>query len=188
MNCRAAVRLLPLHAGGDLLADQAADLELHLVGCSSCSGELEAYSELRQVVSSVREPLLHHGLWEALDSRLDAVDATRRLRRRWYRSPWIYSAAAAVLALAFLPPWVPAPDRPSGVGEPGPRSEVAVGADAAAPDLVRTPLLDEAAEVLQQVPAGELERFLRENAGFRQPTGLDGGLVASPVGLRVREF
>jgi len=189
VNCRNAQRLIPLHAGGDLLADQVAELELHLVGCASCTAELEAYSGMRNLVSSVREPALSDSLWNGLDTRLDAVDAARRLRRRWYQSPWLYSAAAAALALAFLPPWVPAtPDGAGGgVSSPPPAVLADSGETGDDSELILTPV-DDFAEGLHQVPQAELQRFLRENAGLRQPTGADGGLVASPVGRKAREF
>jgi len=190
VNCRHALRLIPLHAGGDLPAAQVAELELHLVGCGGCAGELQAFAELRAVVSSTRVPAPAGGLWGALDSRLDAVDAARRLRRPWYRSPWLFSAAAAALALALVPPWVPsapAGAAPADPSRPGPAVMVASGTPGGAGGPLLTPV-SAPAEGLQQVPNAELVRFLHENAGLRQPVDPDGGLVASPAGRRVREF
>ncbi len=181
MKCSLALRLLPLHAGGDLVGPRAADLELHLAGCEACAEEARSFQELRGVLSSVRQPASSAGLWEGLDTRLDAVDATRRLRRPWFRSPWLYTAAAAALLLALLPPWMP-----SGAG-----SEPALSVDPAQPALagpVVTPGAAEDAEGLQRVPFEELDRFLRESAAFRQVGGEEGGLVASPVGSRSGEF
>ncbi len=192
MNCRSASRLIPLHAGEDLLPDQVAELELHLVGCAACAEEFASFQGLRELVSSVREPVLETSLWDALDSRLDAVDATRRMRRPWFRSPWLYSTAAAVLMLAFLPPWVPSRGgvEPAGGAGAEPVVPVVVASPSEADDLQYTPghgppLFGPG---LQRVPREDLDRFLRDSAGFRQTGGSEAGLVASPVGHRSSEF
>ncbi|RMH03941.1 MAG: zf-HC2 domain-containing protein, partial [Planctomycetota bacterium] len=90
VNCRTALRLLPLHAGGDLSAARVADLELHLAGCPTCAAELAVWMRLRGVLAAAAPGPgeAAAGLWGALEPRLDAVDASRRLRRPWYRRPW----------------------------------------------------------------------------------------------------
>lgn len=190
MNCRVASRLLPLHAGGDLGPGRSADLELHLAGCQSCCRELAAFAEVRSLLAAARAPLPAGDLWDALAPRLDAVDAARRLRRPWYRSPWPYSAAAAILLLLFLPPWVPNVSARGGVADSPRSSDQAVAADAAglpsaAATVIATP---GAADVLQQVPLDELDRFLRGHAGFRQPQSPDGGLLVTPASRGRGEF
>lgn len=190
MNCRAALPLLPLHAGGDLGPARTADLELHLAGCPSCVREFAAYAELRSMLAATHTPLPAAGLWDVLAPRLDAVDAARRLRRPWYRSPWPYSAAAAILLLVFLPPWVPSGAERAGVAVSPltPDQAVAAGASgvpSSAAVLIPTPA---AADGLQLVPLDELDRFLRGHAGFRQPQVPDGGLLVTPASRGRGEF
>jgi len=106
VRCRRAIRLLPLHSGGDLSPRLAAELEEHLDGCETCRRELGGLDASRQVLFRLKGAVgPTPDLWPALRERLAAepVPSPRRL-------PFRAAAAAVLLAAAVVAavvaPWM----------------------------------------------------------------------------------
>jgi anti-sigma factor RsiW len=104
MSCTLPEENLALHAGGDLPVAEAAEVESHILSCGSCAKELAAFRDARAALLDLRVSKVPSlSLWSELDARLDAVDATVRHRRPWFRrlGPVSSLAAAAALVLGF---------------------------------------------------------------------------------------
>ena len=91
MTCQIFESDLPLHAGGDLPAEQAARLEQHLRTCATCRNELRSLRE-------TREALRRADTWDNADEA--ALASVRAAVRR------------QVAELEAPPPTPPSADRP----------------------------------------------------------------------------
>lgn len=169
MNCRGTRNRLPLHAGDDLAAAEAAAVQAHLQACPPCAREAERYAaaraELRAAVPASARP--EPSLWASLEPRLAAVDAAARQRLPWYRRTAWWSAAAAVLVAGITVPlyW-------GGSDGPGPATGPA-GNAAMSSGLVVNAGHGAQPGGLIPVPASELQRllgsFVREGSTAPSP-------------------
>ena len=140
MNCRDWEERIALHAGGDLPAAQAVEVERHLADCPGCQllagGLLQGLGELRE---AHLEPL-EEAHFAAVRARV--LGQLERERRPVWRRAWVYGLAAA-LVLAAL--WAGRPTHASG------------------PRRVEGPL------VARAEPAPPLPEVLRPMAEVRKP-------------------
>ena len=100
MDCRTAIKLIPVFLDGEL-ADARA-LKEHLAGCTACSQELAAQQALMQAM----------GAWQGIESsrtyadfRVQVEGARNRRQRSWWQPVWSTVprwAAAALIVMAFL--------------------------------------------------------------------------------------
>ena len=84
MTCRKIRRLIPLHVGGDLALGETAAVRHHLAECSTCTDLAHSHEDARAGFAEFSTPLADansHNLWENIEPRLDALDATMRLSR-----------------------------------------------------------------------------------------------------------
>lgn len=105
--CDDVRRLLPLSAGGDLSADEALVVSLHLANCEYCGIEDEKY---RSVVSMARSSYLEeHRVPSAIRLRIASEAAVRASRKTWSwpllalvprQVPALATAIAALLVVA----------------------------------------------------------------------------------------
>jgi len=102
MNCRQAIRLLPLWIGRDLAdASESEDLREHLAECRTCAGrrfELQASLEALQSISTGRlgsdgSVFQRPSMWPRLAAVLGDVP-----KRRDHFNGWIPAAAMAMAA------------------------------------------------------------------------------------------
>jgi len=114
ISCRDAAELIPLHVGDDLPGEEASRIEDHLESCALCSAEYASFASAREALVSLREEMPRSGsLWAGIARGIGSdgaevvahaafVGAGRPRRQpRW--AAWTGLAAAAVLAVAFLP-------------------------------------------------------------------------------------
>jgi hypothetical protein len=103
MSCRSILKLLPLHAGGDLSSDEAREVERHVAVCEGCRAELSALTRSRQNLFALKGETVSPGrdLWPSVRLAI-GVPPRRRV------PPAIRYAAvlvvASALAVAFLVP------------------------------------------------------------------------------------
>ncbi len=178
MNCRDCQQLLPLHVGGDLLADQVPGLDLHLADCSDCHGAMQ---DLRRSFLALRDAAPTPpvgGLYAQIAPRLDAVDATERFRSApWRRfAPWAAAAALLVASFVWLPKLDLNPGRPA-----DPSSLESVASATVDPGQLQ--------EGLRAVTDQELRDFLSRNAGLlHHPSQVElRSLEGLPAQARFRE-
>lgn len=120
ITCREAVELIPLHVGDDLPGEEASRIEEHLESCVLCSAEYASYASARDALLELREEMPHSGsLWADVSRSLGTDIAAAALTGagrpprlpRW--AAWTGLAAAAALALAFLPGYLNPPREPA---------------------------------------------------------------------------
>ena len=126
--------LLQLLAGarGALPAPEQAELERHLARCPQCRLELLRFQRfetaehdeetLREAGWEKAEPALR--TWQDRPAAVPMPPRPVRRRRRREFLPWIPVAAAAVLALVILQPWVSAPPVGPGTDTAGQESRL----------------------------------------------------------------
>ena len=117
MNCREWEERLALYAGGDLIGDEAAQVERHLTDCPGCqvfsSGLLEAREWLHQ---AHREPVATAHFAAVRARVLTGLERERRsFWRRWWVAGLTATAAAALVALAVWPQTTPPVAAPAAV-------------------------------------------------------------------------
>jgi anti-sigma factor RsiW len=111
MTCRDWEERIALHAGGDLPAPEAAELETHLAACEGCRGAAEVYrAGLELLREAHREPVAE-AHYAAVRARVLAE--LRRPRRPVWRRMWVCGlvATAAVAVLLLLPRPAHTPER-----------------------------------------------------------------------------
>lgn len=130
-TCRALRDLLPLHAGGDLPADEAARVDAHLHACLSCYREFRELAEVRGRLGVLAEEPLPAGILDGFTEEVMAriaVDAggpaaELPAAQRWRPGPVFLRQAAAAALLLAVSAWMvwqadfgrgvpPAPARP----------------------------------------------------------------------------
>jgi hypothetical protein len=105
-DAHAAVQvLLPWYVTGHLDADEHAQVEAHLAGCSRCQAELESERRLRDAHLAMETPGDAERALDALRSRIAPKPAIRppaprRGHRRWFPGR-VPNALRAVLAVQF---------------------------------------------------------------------------------------
>ncbi len=113
IRCQEAAELIPLHVGDDLPAEEARRVEEHLDQCALCIAEYESFAAARDLLVDLRAEMPARGsLWAGVASGLEsglAADpesaaAPSRSARPWTWMKWTSAAAAALLAMVFLPP------------------------------------------------------------------------------------
>jgi anti-sigma factor RsiW len=125
ISCREAAELIPLHVGDDLPGEEAARIEDHLESCALCSAEYASFASAREALVGLREEMPQPGsLWAGValgigaptDAAVPAAALTGagRPRRQPRWAAWTGLAAAAVVAVVFLPQFF------RGAGEPTP--------------------------------------------------------------------
>jgi anti-sigma factor RsiW len=111
MTCRDWEERIALHAGGDLPAAEAAQLEAHLAACESCRGVAGMYASGLELLREAHREPIGEAHYAALRAR---VLAELRLGRRpAWRWIWIggLAAAAAAVVLLLWPRPVHTPER-----------------------------------------------------------------------------
>ncbi|MGH7905978.1 MAG: anti-sigma factor domain-containing protein [Candidatus Binataceae bacterium] len=118
MDHRAIKDLLPFAALDRLDAEERRELDEHLRGCAECAAELHELREMAAALSVALEPAgAQERIWERLESRLKAADASPRARisaaaamrrpGRAVRPPaaagaWFWKSAAALASTAAI--------------------------------------------------------------------------------------
>lgn len=124
MNCLDWEERIALHAGGDLVGEEAAEVERHVGDCAACqvfwSGLRETLGELRDVHAEGPEPA------HFVTVRAGVMAEIERGRRIWRRLAWVSGVgiAAAVMVAVLVRPG-PLPKLPAPVAMSIPPAEVA---------------------------------------------------------------
>jgi anti-sigma factor RsiW len=155
-TCRSIRDLLPLHAGGDLLPDEATRVDEHLHACLACFREFREHATMRGRLGVLAEEPLPPGVLDgfteevmariAVDAGGPAAELPAARRWRLELPPVRLAAAAAVLLavsawMAWQADWLGAPgSRPSTPRSlPVPHAGVLAGAPAAGDPPVAQP-------------------------------------------------
>ncbi len=112
MTCEKTIEQLGPFLDGELPSAVRDDLEAHLVTCSSCQAELEAFREMAAELAAPPTMLVPDALWTAIERRLDeGVQTTRGAepqrgsasvrRPLWIRCIPLALAAVVVLAVGL---------------------------------------------------------------------------------------
>lgn len=82
MKCAKVIALLPLHVGGDLDEDLAADLDRHVRACDACAQELRACEASRQTLFALKGEAAPPApdLWPVVRLRVGPPPRVRRWR------------------------------------------------------------------------------------------------------------
>ena len=128
ISCRDAAELIPLHVGDALPGEEAVRIEEHLETCALCSAEYASFAGAREALVNLREEMPALGsLWADVSRSIGANESTPmthaalvgagRPRRQPRWAAWTGLAAAAALAVAFLPSYFQPTVDPSGSDE-----------------------------------------------------------------------
>jgi anti-sigma factor RsiW len=111
MTCKDWEERIALHAGGDLPAREAAELEAHLAACAECRGVAAAYGAGIELLREAHREAIAEAHYAAVRARVLAE--LRRPRRPVWRRIWVCGlvAAAAAVVLMLLPRPVHTPAR-----------------------------------------------------------------------------
>lgn len=93
MNCPTVDELLPLHAYGDLSADEAAEVDGHLAECPGCRAEFAALTAVRQALDATPPP-------EVVVDPI--VISHAAIERSAVRGRWRWAVACGGLALGLM--------------------------------------------------------------------------------------
>lgn len=181
MNCSSFFDLLVLRSGGDLDLARTGELEEHLDVCAPCAAVAASFANSRDALVDCADSQ-SVDLWNSIEPHLDVIDASRRIRRPWYRQP-IWSAAAAVLLLLgggwlAYPSWLPT----------APVSDASVAGIQPEQQRPASELMADGHAGLQAVPHAELVEFLGRNSAVLHQPGISPALLATPATSKVREF
>ena len=181
MNCSSFFDSIVLRSGGDLDLTRAGELEQHLVVCASCAAVAASFANSRDALDDCADsqPV---DLWKSIEPHLNVIDASRRIRRPWYR-PRIWSTAAAALLLLGGGWWV----YPSGL-PPAPSSDATVAGIQPEQQQPGSELVANGPAGLEAVPHAELVEFLGRNSAVLHQPGIAPALLATPATSSVREF
>lgn len=179
ISCREAAELIPLHVGDDLPGEEAARIEDHLEACALCSAEYASFASAREALVGLRDEMPQPGsLWAGValgigapvDADLPAAALTGagRPRRQPRWTVWTGLAAAAVLAVAFLPGFF----RPGGTSLAGAAPATAHGA----PMIERT-TAEELRSFLLRSSVREIPAASVEPLPMATPAAAEPGLV-----------
>jgi anti-sigma factor RsiW len=112
MTCRDWEERIALHAGGDLSAPEAAELEAHLAACEGCRGAAGMYGSGLELLREAHRQPIGEAHYAALRARVLAE--LQRERRPAWRRIWVgglVAAAAAAVVLLLWPRPVHTPER-----------------------------------------------------------------------------
>ncbi|MEK7865609.1 MAG: zf-HC2 domain-containing protein [Planctomycetota bacterium] len=103
MDCNRILDLLPLHAGGDLAPDEAAEVDRHLETCGRCSTDLAGFRTSLQALKGEAEVAVPDRVCEELWAGVKlGLQAERKIKRPLFGSPVVrWAAAAAVFAVGL---------------------------------------------------------------------------------------
>jgi len=100
MTCRDWEERIALHAGGDLPAADAAEVEAHLAACEDCRGVAAAYGAGIELLREAHREPLGEAHYAAVRARvLSELQQDRRPVWRWI---WVGGLAAVAAALILL--------------------------------------------------------------------------------------
>ncbi len=103
MDCDRTLELMPLHIGGDLSPDEAAELERHLASCGRCAADLAAFRAPFEALKGQAEVEIPAGLGNELWTGVKrGLEAEGRIRRPRFGSPLVRWAAVAAVFLVGL--------------------------------------------------------------------------------------
>ena len=114
MTCRDWEERIALHAGGDLPAADAAEVEAHLAACEDCRGVAAAYGAGIELLREAHREPLGEAHYAAVRARV--LSELQRERRPAWRRIWV-GGLVAVAAAAVLLLW-PRPVAPARVVHP----------------------------------------------------------------------
>jgi anti-sigma factor RsiW len=111
MTCRDWEERIALHAGGDLPAADAAELETHLAACEDCRGVAAAYGAGIELLREAHREPLGEAHYAAVRARV--LSELQRDRRPVWRRIWVGGlvAVAAAAVLLLWPRPVHTPER-----------------------------------------------------------------------------
>ena len=103
MECDRILDLLPLHAGGDLAPDEAAEVDRHIETCGRCSTDLLAFRASLQALKGGAEVAVPDRVCDELWAGVKlGLQAERKIRRPLFGTPVVrWAAAAAVFAVGL---------------------------------------------------------------------------------------
>jgi anti-sigma factor RsiW len=111
MTCRDWEERIALHAGGDLPAADAAEVEAHLAACEDCRGVAAAYGAGIELLREAHREPLGEAHYAAVRARV--LSELQRERRPAWRRIWVGGlvAVAAAAVLLLWPRPVHTPER-----------------------------------------------------------------------------
>ena len=120
--------MIPLYAGGDIALGETAKVRHHLSECSACTDLANSHEDARAGFAEFSASLADansHNLWDNIEPRLDALDATMRLNRPRRRR--VFFGAGFLAVAASLSVLLPIFFAPENVIPPVKSKEVAYG-------------------------------------------------------------
>jgi len=105
MNCSNWEERIALYAGGDLQAQETADVDRHLADCEGCRDFAAGLKESLQLMRSIHEEPVAEAHFAAVRARV--MGELEGSRLPWWRSAWAYGFSAAALALFLILTLVP---------------------------------------------------------------------------------
>ena len=100
MNCTHWEERIALHAGGDLPAAEAAEVERHLGDCPGCQLFASGLKESLQFLQGIHQEEIAPAHFAAVRARVMAQ--LEGSLQPWWRKLWLYGLAAAAAAALFL--------------------------------------------------------------------------------------
>lgn len=103
MDCDKTLELMPLHIGGDLAPDEAAEVERHVAACARCAADLAAFRAPFEALKGQVEVAIPAGMADDLWTGVKrGLEAEGRIRRPRFGSPLVRWAAVAAVFMVGL--------------------------------------------------------------------------------------